>query len=399
MYALPLSLLQSQGIFPSGGDLSRIQVTHDSQQVALYWDSAGQRFLFYAEPHSTRWAAYEFYQVTYGTTAGARMGTRSGSPSGLSAGTAWHLAAAEENHYYDSLYASPWNGDRWYWGCLAAPSSWQCSQSATYQGTLHAPATSGPAATLRVWLYGYTNISPDHHVTAALNGTTLGTAVWQGMQPYTMTFSVPASLLHSGSNDLSLSLPGSSIEGTWVDAWTLKYPVASMVGSSIRLTGEATPRAYTIGGMTSTPQVYDVTDPNVPLVVTGDTVSGGKLTVGDDRSGPCVYFVTLPAAIQTLTALESIPTLSEPVGADYLVVAPADWLSYLAPLVTLRTAEGHLPFVASAEAVYAAYGDGRMDPEAIRTFVAHAYATWSPRPAYLLLVGDEIGRASCRERV
>ena len=231
-----------------------------------------------------------------------------------------------------------------------------------------------------MWLYGYTSIHSGHHVTATVNGTAVGTALWPGIQPYTMTLSVPASLLHAGSNALGLSLPISPTEGVWLDAWTVQYPVASMVGSSLRFTGEATPHAYTIGGMTATPQVYDVTDPNAPLVVTGAAVSGGNLMLGDDRSGPRAYFVTLSAAIQTLTALESTPTLSEPAGADYLVVAPKAWLSYLAPLVTLRTAEGHLPFVASAEAVYAAYGDGRMDPEAIRAFVAHAYATWSPRP-------------------
>jgi hypothetical protein len=87
-------------------------------------------------------------------------------------------------------------------------------------------------------------------------------------------------------------------------------------------------------------------------------------------------------------ALTPVPTLEEPTGADYLVVAPEAWLPALEPLLTHRSEQGLTPFAAPLAAIYATYGDGRMDPEAIRAFVAHAYATWSPRPTYLLLVGD-----------
>jgi hypothetical protein len=38
--------------------------------------------------------------------------------------------------------------------------------------------------------------------------------------------------------------------------------------------------------------------------------------------------------------------------------------------------------------IYDVWGDGRPDPAAIRAFIANAYATWNPRPTFVLLVGD-----------
>jgi len=38
--------------------------------------------------------------------------------------------------------------------------------------------------------------------------------------------------------------------------------------------------------------------------------------------------------------------------------------------------------------IYDEWGDGRPNPEAIRAFIANAYATWQPPPTYVLLVGD-----------
>jgi len=392
VYALPLSLLQSQGIFPDGGDPARIQVTCGSGEIALYWDAAAQQFLFYADPQPTRWADDEVYRVSYGTAQGLRMAVRS-SPS-LGAGPAWHLAVAGENQHYETRYASPRDGDHWYWGCLDRPASSQCPETASYAITLQVPEMNGPDATLQVWLQGYTAVSasPDHRAAVFLNGHDLGSVTWDGAKPYTATFSVPASYLRSGANEVRISLPGGlagvDLEGTWVDALALAYPVASMTEDSLHFVGEATPHAYTIGGVSTLPQVYDVTTPETPKRVTGFTWSGGALTLGDDRADPLRYFVTVPSAVRTVAALESVPVLPEPAGADYLVVAPSAWIPALAPLVSLRATEGLSTFVAPVEAVYAAYGDDRMDPEAIRAFVAHAYAVWSPRPAYLLLVGD-----------
>ena len=70
-------------------------------------------------------------------------------------------------------------------------------------------------------------------------------------------------------------------------------------------------------------------------------------------------------------------------GADYVMIAPADFIPALDGLITLRHAQGLTVAVENVQAIYDAYGDGRPDPAAIRAYLAHAYAAWTPRPTYV----------------
>ena len=40
------------------------------------------------------------------------------------------------------------------------------------------------------------------------------------------------------------------------------------------------------------------------------------------------------------------------------------------------------------QAIYDQFGDGRVDPEAIRSFLQYAAQHWAVKPQYVLLVGD-----------
>ena len=439
LYALSVDLLQSDLGVSGSGDLARIQVTHGGTEIAIQWDGARQRFLFYADPQPTRWDDHVVYQVFIGDTPGLRMGSRSGSPGSLDEGTAWAVTFIEENAIYKSKYASPRDGDHWFWDSLQRGFS-ESSAIRDYDMSLVSPA-SGGTATLTVWLQGGTDLGPDpdHRVAASVNGTAVGEVTWDGIQPYTATLTLNSRLLKSGLNTVTLTLPGLSgvsIERAWVDALSLRYPVTAAVkgnplchvvylpvaarnygsvarglaaqrmadrGTRLRATIEGQPcapysdftgggaaHAYQIDGWDVAPLVYDVTDPDIPLVISGFALDGTTLVVGDAGGAtlPRRYYVTGAANITTVSEVQAVDYLNEPTGADYLVIAPSDFLVAIQPLVTHRSAQGLTTFVASVEAIYDVYGDGSMDPEAIRTFVAHAYAAWTPRPAYLLLVGD-----------
>lgn len=439
LYALPLALLQSALGVTGSGDLAKVQVTHGGTEIALQWDEAGQSFLFYVDPQPTRWDDHVVYQLFLGDMPGLRMRSRSGSSGSLDVGTAWAVAFAEENVIYKSKYTSPRDGDHWFWDSLQRGFS-ESQATMDYQVSLVSPA-SGGTATLTVWLQGGTDLGPDpdHRVAASVNGTAVGEVTWDGIRPYTATLTLNLNLLNSGANTVTLSLPGLSgvsIERAWVDALSVRYPVTAavsgnplchviylpvaarnyassagglavgrMLDQGTRLqatiegqpcapysnfTGEETAHAYVIDGWDVAALVYDITDPDAPLVITGSTLDGTTLTVGDAGGGtlPRRYYITGAANITAVSDLQAVEELSEPTGADYLVIAPADFLTTLQRLLTHRSAQGLTTFAASVEAIYDVYGDGSMDPEAIRTFVAHAYGAWTPRPAYLLLVGD-----------
>ncbi len=389
LYTLPWSALAAAGLVTAASDPARVQLQRSAtdEELALHWDAAGQRYLFYADPQPTRWAAHEMYRVSYAAQPGRRMTARPASPA-QPAGTAWATVLHAEQHHYDSLRPAPRSGIPWYWNCLERPAGATCSPARDYTFTLDAPLTSGPPATLTLWLMSYTAAppNPDHHITAQVNGAALGTLTWEGQGPLTLTLSVPASLLQAGINTLHLALPGLpdvTIEGVWVEAFALRYPVAGLADErALVFTGATDPRTYTLTGIPSGARLYDISDSAAPISLPPDT------TITDGVAGPHTYLIVPPAALRTTPPLAPIPTLTEPPGADYLILAPAAFIPALAPLQDFHAARGLTTFAAPLEAIYAAYGDGRMDPAALHAFVAHAYATWDPPPAYLLLVGD-----------
>lgn len=95
-----------------------------------------------------------------------------------------------------------------------------------------------------------------------------------------------------------------------------------------------------------------------------------------------------PAPDEVVPALT---LLDPPDGADYLIIAHSELIDAVAPLANHRaTVDGLRVFSTTVEAIYDAYSGGVVTHTAIKDYVAHAYDSWTPRPTYVLLVGDGI---------
>jgi hypothetical protein len=148
-------------------------------------------------------------------------------------------------------------------------------------------------------------------------------------------------------------------------------------------------QAYMVALESSGPyEAYDITDPLRPVRLTGFRTSGNVVTVADPAPGQIRRYLVVATSTVEPARLRDPAALDEPPGADYLIIAPDSLIPPLAPLIALRESQSLSTTVIDLQAIYETYGDGRPNPEAIRAFVAHAYATWSPRPTYVLLVGD-----------
>jgi hypothetical protein len=397
IYVLDYTTLSVEGVPLASINPATLRLIHGGTEVAVQWegDSDGtfesnERLVFYAQPQLTRYAAYDVYWLTWGGGAGQRMGSRSGSPAGLPAGTAWATAVAEENTAYDSLYPG-WDGNHWFWRKLRQPDI----LTDTFTLSLETPAT-GTTGELAIWLQGYTRdyTDPDHHVEFAWNGTNVGDVEWEGKIAYPATFSLPAGSLNGGDNTLLLTLPddlGGDVEGVWVDVVTVTYGLSGVGGNVARFQGESTASAYTVGGFTSGDlRVYDVSDPAAPLVVNGWTEGGGAVSVGDSGSTPAEYLILTGDQIQSPAAVFAAKSYADPLGgADYIIITHPEFIASLVPLVAHRAAGGLRVALVDVEALYDYFGDGRMDPQAIRDFLGYAYANWpGAAPLYVLLVGD-----------
>jgi hypothetical protein len=75
--------------------------------------------------------------------------------------------------------------------------------------------------------------------------------------------------------------------------------------------------------------------------------------------------------------------------ADYLLVAPRDFMDAAQPLLERRQSEGLATLAVPFEEIAEVFGGGQPSAQAIRDFIAFAYHSWSrPSPRYVLLLGD-----------
>ncbi len=356
----------------------------------------GDQLFFYAEPAFSRYTTESGYFLSAGTEPGRRMASRSASAAGLPAGTAWRTATAESSHYYDSLYPDH-RGDYWYWFELHRDKS----PSGTFALPLTAPLTSASAATLTVHLRGFTDPLPaktnNHRVAVKVNGVSVGEVSWDGKLAVSPGFAVPAGLLKQGSNQVSLSLPGISgvtVEGAWLDALSLRYATGSGGSGQLRFEGEATASGYTLGGWPAGGiALFDVTSPLSPTRLTGFALSGGSsqtLAAGDTGAVPARYLAVPDGQAIAPLAIEQALSLPEPPGgADVIIITHPNFSGAAARLAAHRQAQGLRVATANVLAIYDAFGSGVIEPEAIKHFLQHAYASWpEPRPAFVVLLGD-----------
>ena len=110
-------------------------------------------------------------------------------------------------------------------------------------------------------------------------------------------------------------------------------------------------------------------------------------------AAPSYYLaaVTRLAGAAGHRARRAVQALSPTNNADYIAIVHASLASAIQPLLDRRAAEGLRVKKVDVQDIYDEVSGGRVDPEAIRTFLAYAYQQWNqggPRPTYVLLVGD-----------
>lgn len=391
--------------FPLDSDPGLLRLTRSGIEIPMEWagdqDAAfepGEQFLFYAEPRASRWTENDVYFLSYGEEPGLRMEERQASPQGLSTGVPRVVTHHEENTIYTpNCYCAPLpagaDGDRWVWDDLNSLSN----PSAGYDLLLPA-ADPGQAGSLTLRLIGYTDTpqAPDHRVEVQLNGISLGTVEWDGKNAIESVLVIGNGVLAAGSNTLQLSLPGLAgvgVEGVWLDSFSIGYARSTQpAGQSVVFSGEGSPRAYTLSlADVEALKAYDVTNADQPVRLTGVLTEGGNsFSVGDSSSlASRRYWVGSAGSFQIPTRIRPVTGLNIPEqGADQIILYAADLLPALSGLVELRRSQGLKVVMVDVQAVYDTYGDGRSEPQAIRSFLSNAYYTWNPRPLYVLLVGD-----------
>lgn len=400
--ALTYADLTAAGFTLGGVNPAKLQLWQDGNMVDMEWDGdgdaqfeAGERLLFFANPAFSRWSNHDTYILTVESGNGTRISTAATSTSGLNSGRRFATAVLEENQIYSpNCYCGKLpvarDGDRWMWDDLRQPGRPENS----YQFDL-LPVDSSEPAELTAWFMGFTSFNtqdPDHRVDVSVNGSQLGSVLWDARTAVTDTLPIPAALLQT-SNELHLNLPGLpnvALDGVWFDAAQVRYVLGNgSVGTAVQFAGESTAHRYSTQLTSSTGvRVFDVTDPAAPTKLSNLSISGASVSFGDVGSGSRRYAIANGAGVLSPTAVRVVqPLLTQTASAaDYVIVSHPDFIDALAPLVSWREAQGLTVVVEDVLRIYDAYGNGRPSPDAIQAYLANAYSTLSP--TYVLLVGD-----------
>ncbi len=369
----------------------------------------GDLVIFYAEPYQGRYMTQNVYWLSTDGAAGARMAARDVSAPGIEpvVTTITRTLHVEVDRSYYSTYTDlPADADHFFDAPLYANNITRAA-SVTYDLPLLDPVSAGDV-TLRAALHGGADRveNPDQSVALQLNGRPAVLAQWNGSVMVVATATFPAAWLTPGSNRVTLTaaldqLP--TLDSYWVSPNWLEanYPALARAADDRLVVAAVAPGPKSLvatGFTTSTVRGYDVSDARHPVQLSGISAqpdnAGYTIRIGETDGSAHSYELSTVAALRTPTAVEADPASAWRTpdhDADYIAIVHRSLWDAVQPLLDHRIAEGLAVAKVDVQDVYDEFSAGRVDPEAIRAFLAYAYHQWNhgaEPPQYVLLVGD-----------
>ena len=410
LYALGYDDLRNAGLPVDTLDPRTLKLFNFGKEVAITVtgeaDSRldqGDVLLFYGQGVDTRYTDANVYWLTYGNGFGLRMSERSGQSNTTTATSYVSSIFSEENRFYLPGLPMEKGYDHWYGRRLDVYGQ-GAARHIDYNLTVSDPAAGSYQDEISLVLGG--NVRAQHHLRLYVNGQLIKDDIWQGRTVYEGSAAFPHDYLHSGNNTIRIELlndaPGQTIDQIYVDWIGLSYHRSLLAQADVLEFGrdQAGAWLYQIDGFTTSQlELYDITDPFHVSRMTGwqaVNMGGGqyRLQFGDTTTTPRRYLAQAQAQRKkplAITAKEPVkrPLTSSQNAADYLIIFHPDFGDAIKPLLDLRAAQGYRTMAVSTQDVYDEFGYGMMSAEAIRDFLAYAYAHWQPpAPSFVLLVGD-----------
>ncbi len=250
--------------------------------------------------------------------------------------------------------------------------------------------------TLFITLQGVTQ-AQSHDVTVAVNGATLGDVNFDGQQKGKASLGIPAGVLTSGSNTITLTAQQGENDLSLVDYVDISFPHTFTAESDLLKFQAGAGDSVTVGGFLHPPtRLIDVTNPAQPFLVAFQTTtltgsyalravvpwsSPGPhklLALSDTQlASPVAFAPHRPSSLHTSQA-----------GAELVILTAPQFTAQVQPLVAFHQAEGKSVALVNVDDVYDEFNFGERTPYAVRHFLRTATAAWKNKPHYLLLAGD-----------
>ncbi len=247
-------------------------------------------------------------------------------------------------------------------------------------------------ASLEVKLQGVTQTP--HRVAVQLNGWQCGILTFNGQQNITATFAIPPSLIKDGINLAELKSDSAS-DISLIDAIRLTYQrTFTAAGNALRFTLAAGERVSVNGFTSPEIRVFDVTNADAVQELSVETLTSKNtysINVTAGESGQRLLLALAndkalaPAASRTNRASNWRSATN---AADFVILSPREFFEGLAPLKTLRQAQGYRVALVDMEDVYDEFNFGNKSPQAVKDFLRYTKSNWRVAPRFVMLVGD-----------
>jgi hypothetical protein len=330
------------------------------------------------------------YWLTYGGGSGLRMQSRQAvNPAGAATPQTFSARVFREVEK-EKLHPS---GLAWYWEQLFD------GESRILTADLPGYVAGSPV-TYRMRLKGGSNGS--HQISVSEGNFQIFS------QPFTSYNEVTMSGLHAvsitgGRSQLEFQYTTTAQAGrAYVDWIEYTYDRAFSADDS-RLFFESPnttgPIAYVIQNLDgSDVRVFDVTNPQNPMVISGHTQSGGATRFADAAVGSSIrqYWACAEGAMNQPGEIRKAENSDLRAGnhnADLIIITHEDFQSAAQSLQAHRQNLSNMAVeVVTIASIYNEFSGGLMDAVAIRDFLKHAFENWNISldrpPSYVLLMGD-----------
>lgn len=409
MQHVPFSVIAGAGLTTNG-----LALTHNGKAVAIQIVNinGNNEVRFYAGPTlGDRWNSNEIYWLTDKNAATTEcqtanvcsMKSRSVAPGSAASRTqAIEKGLWSQTPEYVSRYGGP-DGDHWFNGAMDVQTAHTIS--ANISSLL--PAAGGTSYTLQ--LTPLTRTDDERRCTLRLKSgaETLDldinamVSTSQGMvlkNTWAGTITTTASVNPISIDLLSRVVPKNPSVPPSPPACSLYFDTIAWVrtvtlnlnSKGVAFSGVGGTWNYKWSNLPQGNALYDVSDPNQPIILTGYTAAGFQ-----DGNTAHDYIVISSTSLQT-------PQVVADSGFDFTSITGAHEIYFIAPgftqlknsrtilepLVTQRQSQGYKTAIVDVQEVYDAWSYGKVSPEAIRSFLQYAATHWNPAPLAAVLVGD-----------
>jgi len=299
----------------------------------------------------------------------------------------------EENAFdATSLFSDP-TVDYWFWDYIV---SGDASLGAkTFPIQVSDVAAAATNASLKVNLQGGT--ITDNHVVVTLNGEKIGEETWYGAVAHTLDLSFKQDILKNGENIVGITGlldTGAPYDIFYLNFFDLTYQkLYHAVGNTLLCRGDGN-AVITVTGFThSDISVFDVTDPEKPILNNAATIDGTdgnyRISFVPDSPGALYLVASYSAPLRVTKALTDVQSKLKNTGnsADYLIITNEALSSTAQSLVKYRKSQKLKGMTVLVEDIMDEFNYGMSSPEAIKAFLSYAYHSWKKSPRYVVLIG------------